>query len=111
MNIDIDTWKPDLNFDPNLVHGIATRHSDYDPLGHVNSALYFDYLEAMVCQAFQNERKIQNIIIQFTKEIPQAIAEVKIGMLPVGDKYMFKLFSSECVHAAGELSFFSEHPN
>ena len=36
------------------------------------------------------------------------VSEVMAGILKQGDRYVFKLFSNECVHAAGEFQVFSE---
>jgi acyl-ACP thioesterase len=107
LDMDIDTWKPNMKFDPDRVKSISTRPSDYDPLGHVNNALYFDFLEIITAHAFADNRKIQRIFMQFNKEIPIAIQQVDIGMRANADQYHFKLFSPECVHAAGNFQLFS----
>lgn len=108
LNMDIDSWKPVLDFEPDLVQAVKTRPSDYDPLGHVNNALYFDYLEILLAHFFSTSRQIRRIIIQFTKEIPREILELQVGIRQQKDRYVFKLFSNECVHAAGKFQLFSD---
>ena len=106
LNKDIDSWKPALDFDPDQVQVIATRPSDYDPLGHVNNALYFDYLESLITEYFPDGGKIKRVIIQFVKEIPINVVEVKTGFKKLSAGYIFKIFSDECIYAAGEFKLF-----
>ena len=106
IDMDIDNWKPSMNYEPEKFKTIAIRHSDYDPLGHVNNALYFDFLENLTDDLFQGERKIKHVVMQFNKEITKSINEVKIGMRVRGDYFEYKLFSPDCVHAAGEFQLF-----
>ncbi len=108
LDTDIDSWKSALDFYPEQVQVIATRPSDYDPLGHVNNALYFDYLETLISRFFPDAGKIRRIIIQFNKEVPTNVAEVEVGIRQEADRYVFKIFSNECVYAVGEFKLFSK---
>lgn len=104
---DINAWNPDLELKTEPVVQIQTRPSDYDPLGHVNNALYFDYLETLITRGFPDNRKIQTILMQFNKEIATAVSNVDVGLKHGGDLVRFMLSSPGCVHAVGEFRYFS----
>jgi len=108
LDLDIDTWRPNLNFEPETVKTIGLRPSDYDPLGHVNNALYFDFLENLTSLAFDDKRRVQQVVMQFNKEILKGMDTVKIGMRKTEDHYEYKLFSHEGIHAAGNFLLFPE---
>jgi medium-chain acyl-[acyl-carrier-protein] hydrolase len=40
---------------------MTTRLSDYDPMGHVNNSVYFDYVETLLFSYLNKERKIKKI--------------------------------------------------
>ncbi len=105
LRMDIDAWKPDLALQPETVTTIQTRPSDYDPLGHVNNALYFDYLETMTERVVPHAAGIQAVRIQFNKEIQQDVSLVEAGMKRTGEGFRFCLSSPGSVHAAGEVRF------
>lgn len=104
LDMDIDRWKPDLSFQPEAGTAIHVRASDYDPLGHVNNAVYFDYLETLVERALGRPGNIRNIRVQFNREIPRAVTEVAGGLKKQDGGYMFKITSAEGVNAAGEFA-------
>ena len=105
-DLSIDQWKPDQKAAPGHVCAIATRPSDYDPLGHVNNAVYFDYLEALIASAFPQGGKIQSMIIQFSREIPRGVQEIHAGLWPQVKGYAFRIFTRDCIYSTGEFQFF-----
>lgn len=104
LAIDLDGWKPDLGLVPETATTIRTRASDYDPLGHVNNAVYFDYLETLGENVLPAGSRIQQVLMQYNKEIPKTVAEVAVDLKQTDAGYLVKLFSSDTLHAVAELS-------
>ncbi len=104
---DLSSWEPDSGLQLEKIIQIQTRPSDYDPLGHVNNAIYFDYLETLLEQGLRNTGKFQSILMQFNKEIPNTVSMVEAGLKQEGELIRFILASPGCVHALGECSHFS----
>lgn len=95
-------WKPDLGFEPACVTRLATRAGDYDFLGHVNNAVYFDFLETLTSRAFETPRRIRRLKIEFKKEIDRQVETLCAGLL-AGTPCRFKLYRADSVYAGGEL--------
>jgi medium-chain acyl-[acyl-carrier-protein] hydrolase len=112
LDTDMDRWKPKAfagsSMAPDITRTIALRPSDYDPLGHVNNALYFDYVETLAASLLENGQKISSISIQYNNEIPRFTPEIQAALKKQGNGYMFEIKSAADVHAAGE---FFLHPN
>ncbi len=107
LDMNIDEFYPNLRFEPEISETINIRPSDYDPLGHVNNALYLDFLENLVHRVFKNTKKLQQVVIQFHNEIPKGLDRIEIGIQQKNELYEFKLFSSGCIHAAGTFMPFN----
>ena len=103
LEVNIDRWKPDLAFEPETTVALAVRPSDYDPLGHVNNALYFDYLETLMEKSLGQSDKKGRLAIEFNKEIPLGVDSVAAGLKTDGSGFIFKFASTNAVHAAGEF--------
>jgi len=103
LDVDIDNWKPIVNYTPEMTSSIEIRPSDYDPLGHVNNAVYFDFIEIMISKFFNKKQKLHSIIMQYSREIPKGVKNLEIGFQKNKEQYDFKLFSPTCVHAAGQF--------
>ncbi|MFC1504889.1 acyl-[acyl-carrier-protein] thioesterase [Thermodesulfobacteriota bacterium] len=99
----IDTWKADSNFSPTVIKPISIRTSDYDPLGHVNNAIYFDYVETLAAHAFEDFTGVSRLKIEFKKELGQEIETVETGLAEAQDGHVFKIFNRDTVYAAGAL--------
>ena len=107
MDMDIDGFHPNLKFEPEQSETVEIRPSDFDPLGHVNNALYLDFLENLICRTYPDQTKIQEVVIQFHNEIPRHMERVEIGIQQQKDGLNeFKIFSLGCVHAAGTFQLF-----
>ncbi|MFP4160039.1 MAG: acyl-[acyl-carrier-protein] thioesterase [Desulfobacterales bacterium] len=100
---DLDRWKPENGFEPESSVTITTRPSDYDPLGHVNNALYFDYLETLTESAFKAPYGMRQIKVQFNREISKDVASVQAGLKTSGKGYIFEITSASGNNAAGEF--------
>ena len=104
----IESWKPVENFAPEFETGISVRSSDFDPLKHVNNAVYFDYLETLVDRSGGRKKQITGIKIQYKKEIDSQVTIVKAGLKETDTGCCFKLFNEQHLFAAGEVEFRDE---
>lgn len=101
--IDIDRWRPENRFEPDASVTVGTRPSDYDPLGHVNNALYLEYLETLTQRVFNSPCRMSQIFIQYSKEIPGDVLSVEAGLKNQGDWYIFNISSEAGENAAGKF--------
>jgi len=100
---DLGQWKLIPRFNHDFDTSITTRLSDYDPMGHVNNSVYFDYIETMLFSYLNKERTIKKIKIQYTKEITKCVKILKAGLIKDGFVYRFKLFNENKTFAFGEI--------
>jgi len=103
LDTDIDALKPNDAFIPEFTTDITTRFGDYDPQGHVNNAVYFDYLDTLVHRAFNGKKRIQSVNICFQKEIDKTVKQLSLGLSPATPASRFKLFNKKRVFAVGEI--------
>ena len=107
MDNQIDSWRAEPDFAPMVVKPISIRTSDYDPLGHVNNAVYFDYVETLAAYAFEAFTGLAHLKIEFKKELGQGVETVQAGLAEAQTGYVFKIFNRDTVYAAGALSLCS----
>jgi len=101
-NVDVDEWTPkSVSADKEL--RITTRYSDFDPLGHVNNTIFFDFIETLSQKAFKGNTHIRHIMIQFQKEISEIAVPITLGIQTEGDGGRFKIFDHDNVFAMGDL--------
>ena len=103
LDSSLATWKPREDFDPDFETDIGVRHSDFDPLNHVNNAVYLDYLETLIARSPDRRKRIAGIKIQYKKEIDQTVPVLKAGCLATATGCLFKLYSARHLFAAGEM--------
>jgi medium-chain acyl-[acyl-carrier-protein] hydrolase len=100
---DLEQWKPIAYFSQDFDVDITTRISDFDPMGHVNNSVYFDYVETMLFSYLDKEIKIKKIKIQYVKEIDKSVKSFKSGILEEDMGYKFKIFDENKIFAYGEV--------
>ena len=83
---------------------MTIRISDFDPMGHVNNSVYFDYVETLLFSFLNRERKIKKIKIQFAKEINKSVKVIKTGLVEEGGVFKFKIFDENKVFSYGEVT-------
>lgn len=103
--MELDAWSPPG--DPELITrlDITTRAGDFDPNGHVNNAVYFDYLETLLAAESGSAHCLQQLLIQYQKEIASDVATVCVGIGAGGRRRMFAVRGENGVYAAGALYF------
>lgn len=104
LNLDLDTWTPATKFTPDQVYTMSIRPSDYDPLGHVNNALYFDFLGNLIARALPGAPSPEQIRLQYVKEIPLGTETIQMGLSQDKGAHLFKFYSGASVHAAGAFT-------
>jgi medium-chain acyl-[acyl-carrier-protein] hydrolase len=103
LSITIDHWKPDKALAPESRTDITVRSCDFDPLGHVNNACYFDYLETALTAMAGGDRPVRHLRIEFQKEIGRDVAAVTAGLRAVDGGFAFQLGSDGRRHAVGDI--------
>ncbi len=106
LDLDIEQWRPDKKLQPTFVMDITTRNSDYDMLGHVNNAAYFDYLDTLLHRSEHGRSGIRQISIQYNKEIGTNVTRIKAGAAvnEAGGR-SFIIFDEGQVYACGDIVF------
>ncbi len=98
-----DAWTPSLMLALTHTCPIVLRPSDFDSLGHVNNALYFDFLDILIHQTFGNNVNFKSLYMQYSKQIPTGTKQIQAGLQQHEDRYRFKLFSGKVLHAVGDF--------
>jgi acyl-ACP thioesterase len=100
---DLDRWEADCAFAPALAVPLTTRASDFDPNGHVNNAVYFDYLQTLLYRAQGPGFYPRGLAIQFSREIDARTTALTAGLSLTAGALLFKLFEADAVFAAGGI--------
>ena len=103
IDADIDSFRPVPKAPCEPGEAMAVRSSDVDPLGHVNNAVYLDYLETAVARRLGGRRKIREVWIQFHRQIPADIPTVRVGICEQDQQTAFTIMSGAGIHAFGEV--------
>ncbi len=100
---DIDAFRPVSKPDSTVIEPITIRSSDMDPIGHVNHAMYFDFLETAIMNNYGGQNCITSLMIQFHNEIAAGTPSVEAGIKRNGNRIDFNIISEKGIHAFGEL--------
>ncbi|MFZ5563901.1 MAG: acyl-[acyl-carrier-protein] thioesterase [Thermodesulfobacteriota bacterium] len=101
---DIETWKPDKNLVPPESMEIITRRSDYDMLGHVNNAVYFDYLDTLIGNTLGDGFGVRTIAIQYNREISRDVKRIQAGLVKrENGACAYTIFDGSGVYACGDI--------
>lgn len=104
LGLDIEEWRPDKKLAPAFVMDISIRRSDYDMLGHVNNAAYFDYLDTLISRSAGNAPAVKSIFIQYNKEIGGDVSRVMAGLSPnPAGGQSFVIYDEALVYACGDV--------
>jgi medium-chain acyl-[acyl-carrier-protein] hydrolase len=99
---DLEAWKPDTGFEPQYTTRITTRPTDYDPLNHVNNAVYFDYLSTLLSRNGTDSGRIKTICLQYNKQIGWDVEMLDAGYVTNGNTGLFKIYSDSVMFAFGK---------
>jgi medium-chain acyl-[acyl-carrier-protein] hydrolase len=101
----IDRWKPEKALAATFRGDVTVRRCDFDPLGHVNNACYFDYLDTVLAGQPEGQAPVRHLRIEFQKEISRRTAAVTVELARISSGFGFQLTSGGRRHAAGEAVF------
>lgn len=99
---DIDAWKPEAEIDPDHTTRITTRPTDYDPLNHVNNAVYFDYLSTLLCRNGFDPGLLKSIHLHYNKQIGRDIETLEASCESRKNTGVFKIYDNDTVFAMGK---------
>lgn len=91
----------DKIFDPQEAVTITTREGDYDPNGHVNNAVYLEYLDTLVKRSGIACGEVHRVGIQYMKEIGRDVHAIQAGLIKTNDMVRFRFYAEDAVYAAG----------
>ena len=95
----------DKKFEAQETLTITTREGDFDPNGHVNNAVYLDYLDTLLKRKGFDGSTPSAVGIQYFKEINREISEIEASLNAQSKAVNFQFASASTVHAAGFVTF------
>lgn len=102
-DMDLNAWSPPEAFEAAESRQITLRASDFDPNGHVNNAVYFDFLETLLAADGAPDGQPQGLIIQYQREIPRTVTAVTVGAAGGAGTRPFFIAGEGVTYAAGEF--------
>ena len=99
-----DEWRPKKNFSGQSEVRVTTRCADIDTNGHVNNAVYADYLETALARREGGHPRLKTYRIQFNHEIPVTTGEVAVALGRDEPGLVFQISAGDMIFAAGEVS-------
>jgi acyl-ACP thioesterase len=97
-------WKPAPFPDNAWRTGLALRPSDFDPYGHVNNAVYLDYLDAALDQQGLCLNKAASIRLVFKQGITASIRQIEVETAGPAESMAFRMISDDTVFTEGQVS-------
>jgi len=79
---------------------VSVRYSDFDGNGHVNNTAYFDYLQTALAAGSLCVRP-HSLQIEFLREIPPGVEQVKVALENRGQEVAFSLGAPAALFAMG----------
>lgn len=102
-NPTLDRWKARQDIQATVAQPVTIRHSDYDPMGHVNNTSYIDFLETAVNRKIKHGLRISDLKIQYLRELDPSVDQVEVGFQETDDRFLFTISSRHAIHAAGDF--------
>jgi len=112
LDWDLARWKPGTGFPVQTTVPITTRSSDFDIYGHVNHALYLDYIHTALARSHQDQDRMNistsqvmnELRMVFSRQISRQVdqVEVHIGSDRQGTKMSIQ--GQDTVFALAECS-------
>ena len=100
---DIEKWKPATGITPQHTTRITTRPTDYDPLYHVNNAVYFDYVTTLLYRNGFDPGLVSSIFLQYNKQIGQDVNVLEAGYeTEENNTGVFAIYNEDTVFASGK---------
>jgi len=105
MSVDIESWKSPDTFNPDFSMNMSLRSSDFDLLGHMNNAIYLDFIETALFEMYGQNRSVKKLLINYGKEILRDQKSVDICILKKSERsHLFAIEKTDReVCASGEV--------
>lgn len=94
-------FEVDKAFAPQQTVRISTREGDFDSNGHVNNAIYLEYLDTLVKRTGLGGGRLGQVGIQYSREIGRDVHAIQAGVTAADHTLKFKFFDQAVVYAAG----------
>ena len=95
-------FEADNAFAPQQTVPITIREGDFDPNGHVNNAIYLEYLETLVKRTGVGGGRVGQVGIQYTREIGRDVHLIQAGVTVLDSGTLrFSFFDQAAVYAGG----------
>ena len=104
LDWDLATWKPGTDFPAHSTVPITTRASDFDIYGHVNHAVYLDYIDTALARSRGGHTWLGETRVAFFQQISKGVDQVEVQMGMNGQGGMISIGSRESVFALAECS-------
>ncbi len=105
LDCDLEGWQPNPPAREEEAIPITLRSSDFDPHGHVNNTVYFDFIETLLGKGFEDHAAIKGLRIQFRREIPRHVTAVAASFSPWPNGGFFRVFKADTTFVHGEVDF------
>ena len=102
-NENLEQWRAAKTPISDFQERISTRISDYDPMGHVNNTVYFDFIETAINREVGPQARISGVKIHFMKELSPTTGWVDVGFQRAKGRVLFSISNDQHLHAAGEM--------
>jgi acyl-ACP thioesterase len=99
-----DKWKPVKRVANEWEIRMTTRCADIDTNGHVNNAVYADYLETAIARREGTYPRLKTYKIQFNHEITSSTEAVMVVLSPEENGWQFQISAEDMIFAGGEAS-------
>ena len=102
LDWDLATWKPPTDFPSQSSLPITTRASDFDIYGHVNHALYVDYIDTALTALSCPGAWTGGIKLAFLQQIPSDVREVHVHLGTSEHRDLLRIAHGQTVFALAE---------
>ncbi|WP_027369738.1 acyl-[acyl-carrier-protein] thioesterase [Desulfovermiculus halophilus] len=102
LDWDLAQWKPDADFPCQTTLPVTTRTSDFDLYGHVNHAVYIDYIDTALATTRGHHTWEGEVKIAFLRQIPRQVKRVDVLIGPEQETEMIGISTQDTVCALAE---------
>jgi acyl-ACP thioesterase len=99
----LDGWKPASNGFEEKAVAITLRSSDFDPHGHVNNTVYFDFIETLLAASLNGAVTLEGLRIEFRREIARHVDTITAGFTSSLNGGSFRIYSGDKTFVRGEV--------
>ncbi|MDZ7759746.1 MAG: thioesterase [Desulfovermiculus sp.] len=102
LDWDLAKWKPGTDFPVQTTVPITTRASDFDIYGHVNHAVYLDYIDTALNRSQEDHTRLGELRMAFSKQISRQVDRVEVRIGSAHQATMISIGNNDTVFALAE---------